>query len=142
MARIAVANQRRRILEIPFRRAAMSVDLARVDDLDDIRALLRSNGLPTEVEESSGVEAHWVWREADGNVGTIWLDIVGTAGVLRSLVTDAGFGGRHVATALCDRAEDEAQRRGSAAVYLLTESAGGFFERRGYRTVDRKTVPD
>jgi amino-acid N-acetyltransferase len=120
----------------------MTLEVARVSDLDNIRALLRSNGLPTEDLDASGVQAHWVWRDAGCVVGTVGLDIVDTAAVIRSLVTDPGFRGRHIATALCDAAEEAARRRGVTAVYLLTESAVGLFERRAYRAINRAAVPD
>jgi amino-acid N-acetyltransferase len=120
----------------------MTVEIAQADDLASIRALLRSNGLPTEDLDAGGAQAHWVWRDAAGVVATVGLDVVGTVAVLRSLVTDAAFRGQHLATALCDAAEDEARFRGVTAVYLLTESAADLFERRGYRAVDRATVPN
>jgi amino-acid N-acetyltransferase len=123
-------------------RPIMSVEVARVSDLDDIRSLLRSNGLPTEDLEASGVEAHWVCRDAGRVAGSVGMDVVGTVAVVRSLVTDPEFRGQHVATALCDAVEDHARRRGVTAAYLLTESASGFFERRGYRAVARAAVPD
>ena len=120
----------------------MALEVAQAGDLADIRALLRSSRLPAEDLDAGGVHAHWVWREAGRVVGTAGLDVVGTVAVMRSLVTDPEFRGQGIATALCDAAEDEARRRGVTAVYLLTESAAALFERRGYRTVDRATVPD
>jgi amino-acid N-acetyltransferase len=119
----------------------MSLEVARVSDRDDIHALLRSNGLPTEDFEASGIESHWVWRDAGRVVATVGMDVIGTAAVVRSLVTMSPYRGQHVATALCNAVEDDARARGVTAVYLLTESAAELFERRGYRIVDRATVP-
>jgi amino-acid N-acetyltransferase len=120
----------------------MTLDVAKADDLPAIRGLLSSNGLPIEDLDASAVQAQWVWRIADRVVGTVALDVVGSAAVLRSLVTDSAFRGQRIATALCDAAEDEARRRRVTAVYLLTESAAEVFARRGYRPIDRSTVPD
>jgi amino-acid N-acetyltransferase len=120
----------------------MTLEVAQAADLANIRALLRSNGLPIEDLDAGGVQTHWVWRDADRVVATVGLDVVGTVAVIRSLVTDSAFRGQHIASALCDAAEDEGRRRGVTSVYLLTESAAELFERRGYRAVDRATVPD
>jgi amino-acid N-acetyltransferase len=120
----------------------MTLHVANADDLPAIRALLLSNGLPIDDVDASPVQAHWVWRNADRVVGTVALDVVGSVAVLRSLVTDPGFRGQRIATALCDAAEDEARQRRVTAVYLLTESAVEVFARRGYRAIDRSTVPD
>ena len=69
------------------------------------------------------------------------LDVVASGAVLRSLATHPASRGQGIATALCDAAEAEAVRRGITGVYLLTESAAGFAERRGYRAIERSTVP-
>lgn len=120
----------------------MNIDVAQPTDLVGIRTLLQSSGLPSEDVDASGVQSHWVSRDAGLVVGTIGLDVVGAEAVIRSLVTHSAFRGAGIATALCDAAEEEARRRGVIAVYLLTESASRFAERRGYRTIDRATVPD
>lgn len=120
----------------------MTLEVAQTGDLANIRTLLRANGLPTEGLDAGGVQAHWVWREADRVVATVALDVVGTVAVIRSLATDPTFRGQRIATVLCDAAEDEARRRGVTAVYLLTESAAELFAGRGYRAIDRATVPD
>lgn len=120
----------------------MMIEVARLADLDNIRTLLQSNGLPADDLDDNGVQSHWVCRDANRVVATVGLDIIGAEAVLRSLVTHSDFRGEGIATALCDTAEGEARRRRVTAVYLLTESAAGFAEGRGYRTVDRATVPE
>jgi amino-acid N-acetyltransferase len=120
----------------------VAVEVARLADLEDIRTLLRCNGLPTEDLDDNGVQSHWVWRDAARVVGTVGLDTVGAEGVIRSLVTHPDFRREGIASALCDVAEREAGRRGVTAVYLLTESAADFAQGRGYQTVNRATVPD
>lgn len=57
----------------------MSIDVAQLDDLDDIRTLLQSSRLPAEDLDVGGVQAHWVWRNAGRVVGTVGLDVVGVA---------------------------------------------------------------
>jgi N-acetylglutamate synthase-like GNAT family acetyltransferase len=120
----------------------MAVAVADPGDLTNIQELLRSNGLPTEDLDAAGVRTHWVWREAGRVVGTAGLDVVGSFAVFRSLATEEAFRGQGIATALCDAAEEEAHRRGVTALYLLTETAPALFERRGYRTIDRASVPE
>ena len=120
----------------------MAIHVAQGVDAEVIRALLRSNGLPTEDFDENGIQSHWVWRDANQVVGTVGLDIIGAESVIRSLVTHPDFRRQGIATALCDVAEGEAARRGVTAVYLLTESAADFVQRRGYHMIDRAKVPD
>lgn len=67
---------------------------------------------------------------------------VGADRLLRSVVVPgatrrAGIGSRIVAAL-----ETEAKRAGADRLWLLTTDAAGFFDRIGWRTVDRDTAPD
>jgi amino-acid N-acetyltransferase len=74
-------------------------------------------------------------------VGCAALELYGAAALLRSVAVSpeargTGLGQRLVAAAL-----DRAHRLGVTSVYLLTETAAGFFPRFGFRAVERATVP-
>jgi amino-acid N-acetyltransferase len=56
--------------------------------------------------------------------------------VVEESVRGAGYG-----TALCDELEAQAAADGIDALYLLTTTAAGFFEARGYEAIDRNEAP-
>ena len=71
-------------------------------------------------------------------VGVAGLELHGGDGLLRSLAVAPGMRGRRIAENLCDEVEGGAAARGVQSVYLLTETAEGFFARRGYRRAERQ----
>jgi amino-acid N-acetyltransferase len=71
----------------------------------------------------------------------VGLEIYGTAALLRSLVVDSSLRSTGLGSALVRRAELHAAERGVRALYLLTTTAEPFFERLGYRRVDRRDAP-
>jgi N-acetylglutamate synthase-like GNAT family acetyltransferase len=81
--------------------------------------------------------------DAEGElVGCAGLEIYGSVGLLRSAVVASSRRGEGLGVALTRRLLDEAAARGLARVYLLTETAAGFFERLGFARIDRDAVED
>lgn len=122
---------------------APTLDLRAADTqtVDRVADLLRRNDLP-----ASDVTAHperFVLAFADDSlVGVGGLESAGSVGLLRSLVVRDGYRGNGYGGALCDALESRARDRGVETLYLLTTTASGFFESRGYEVVDRDTAPD
>jgi amino-acid N-acetyltransferase len=104
-------------------------------------ALLEAQGLPISDITDEHLE-HFFYIGSDGSpIGLVGVEIYGTDALLRSLVVadtarTQGFG-----ASLVQHAEDYAASHRVAAMYLLTTTAEGFFERRGYRRVDRTQAP-
>ena len=61
--------------------------------------------------------------------------------MFRSVVVEESTQGEGVGTALCERLERTARGKGIERLYLLTTTAAGFFDRRGYATIDRSESP-
>jgi amino-acid N-acetyltransferase len=109
-------------------------------DYAAIHALLTANRLPTE-----GV------REliADFVVAEDGLDVIGVAavegcgefGLLRSVAVDEKWRSHGVARRLVERLIEASRARGLAALYLLTETAEGYFPNFGFETTPREAVP-
>ena len=118
----------------------MKIRSAEPADFPAIHALLAANGLPTE-----GV------REliADFVVAEDGLDVIGVAavercgdfGLLRSVAVDENWRSHGVARRLVDRSIEVSRARGLAALYLLTETAEGYFPTFGFETTSRESVP-
>jgi amino-acid N-acetyltransferase len=115
------------------------IEPARSADLPAIVALLLANKLPR-----AGIEGHisttLVARVAGRLVGCAAIEPYGAAGLLRSVAVEPAVRGRGLGQALSQAALDLARGRGIKTVYLLTETAGGFFARFGFRTISRTEV--
>jgi amino-acid N-acetyltransferase len=105
-------------------------------DLPAVLNLLAQSRLPSE-----GVAEHFggflVAHEKERAVGAVGLEIHGHAGLLRSLVVDPAFRGTGLGIALTQALLKQARRSGLRSVFLLTETAGQFFPRFGFRAIAR-----
>lgn len=64
-----------------------------------------------------------------------------THGLLRSLVVAPEFQGRGLGERLVAEIEAVASKQGIRTLYLLTETAEGFFHTLGYAAADRREAP-
>jgi amino-acid N-acetyltransferase len=104
-------------------------------------ALLQAQGLPVSDITDEHLR-HFFFMGSDGSpTGLVGIEIYGTDGFLRSLVAAENARTRGIGSALVQHVEDYAISRRVSALYLLTTTAESFFERRGYRRVDRTEGP-
>jgi phosphinothricin acetyltransferase len=112
---------------------------AQEQDLPAILALLNRAGLPQE-----GLRDHLatalIARQDDMIVGSAAIEHHSNAALLRSVAVDQTLRNQGVGQGLTRAALDLAHRRGVTTVYLLTETAGEFFVRFGFRPIDRSAV--
>lgn len=105
-----------------------------------VQRLLAEAGLPT--GDLEGKLAGFFLAEEDGApAGVVGVEVFGASGLLRSLAVTAPLRGRGIADALCHRALSHAQGLGVEDVYLLTQTAAGYFQRWGFRPITRDVVP-
>ena len=108
-------------------------------DLPALLELLGQSALPT-----AGLAHHLdttlVAHEAGHVVGSAALELYGTTALLRSVAVAPGLRGRGLGQELTRHALALARRRKIRTVYLLTETAGGFFPRFGFRAISRDAV--
>jgi arsenite methyltransferase len=116
-----------------------SVEPAGAADLPAIEALLSAFGLPTN-RLAEHVGDALVVREGGDVVGCVALERYGESALLRSLAVRADHQGSGLGTRLTEGALDRARRAGVRELYLLTESADGFFPRFGFEPVARDQV--
>jgi arsenite methyltransferase len=118
---------------------ATIVEPASAADLAAATSLLTALGLPTE-----GLDEHiggaLVAREGGEVVGSVALELYGEAALLRSLAVRSDRQGTGLGTRLTEAALEEAHRAGVRELYLLTETADGFFPRFGFEHVERDEV--
>lgn len=108
----------------------------RPEDLAAALELLKAANLPV-----SGVEEwfdRFVVAEHGGAiVGVAGLEVYGTDGLLRSVAVSADWRGRGLGGALTEEILGRSAQEGITALYLLTETAEGFFPRHGFRRIER-----
>lgn len=108
-------------------------------ELPAVRALLEQHHLPTQGVGQDG--SFYVARVNGRVIGAIGVEHYGDAGLLRSLVVEAAQQKTGVASALVQRAVAHGARAGLAALYLLTTTAAGFFEKHGFARCMRTEAP-
>jgi amino-acid N-acetyltransferase len=120
---------------------AVAIGLARNEDISAVLTLLEQSDLPKD-----GLAGHWattlVARDDGRIVGSAALEMYGASALLRSVAVDPALRGQGLGQRLTQAALDLARQGGVTEVYLLTETAGEFFPRFGFRAVDRAQVPE
>jgi amino-acid N-acetyltransferase len=119
----------------------MNIRSATADDWSRIVTLLDSAGLP--IADLDGTQVANFLVAYDGSVvtGAVAVESFGSAGLLRSLVVDAGFRGEGLGRRLTEAAELHAHRHRLTTLFLLSTTAASFFEQRGYVASDRLLAP-
>ena len=108
-------------------------------DLPALLELLGQSALPT-AGLADHLDTTLVAHEAGHVVGSAALELYGTTALLRSVAVAPGLRGRGLGQELTRHALALARRRKIRTVYLLTETAGGFFPRFGFRAISRDAV--
>ena len=104
-------------------------------------ALLKAQGLPASDITDEHLEHFFFMGSPESPTGLVGVEICGTDALLRSLVVAETARDQGLGSALVQHAEDYAASCSVGAMYLLTTTAETFFERRGYRRVDRTEAP-
>ena len=112
---------------------------ARENDVAAIKELLTSNALPT-----AGVDDHWktfiVAREGERVIGCGGAETHQFVALIRSVAVAADRRGSGVGRRIVRQLLDRLSSRGVRQFYLLTTSAEGYFEKRGFKTIDRDEI--
>lgn len=74
-------------------------------------------------------------------IGSVGLEVYGDYGLLRSLAVSKSFRNRGIGDELLGKIEKLAITHGLAGIYLLTETAPDYFNRKGYIQIERTSIP-
>jgi amino-acid N-acetyltransferase len=107
-----------------------------------VQTLLEGASLPTSDLADVDLRNFFFAGPRDAPIGLVGLQIAAPDALLRSLVVDVKFRSAGLGSQLVARAEEYARSRGVRSIYLLTTTAERFFSARGYKCLDRSTVPD
>lgn len=114
----------------------MRIERAEPSDLPAVEALLSSAGLPL-AGAAQAFESGVVAREGALILGAAAVERYGSAGLLRSVVVTPDRRRTGLGHDLVQAAEELARRQGVRELYLLTETAIGWFPRLGYTAIPR-----
>ncbi len=104
-------------------------------------ALLEATGLPSADLSAEQLRHFLFCGPRDAPTGLVGLEILGRDALLRSLAVAPAARRSGLGSTLVRHAERHASERGVRSLYLLTLTARGFFEMRGYRVVSRESCP-
>lgn len=110
-------------------------------DAEAIRTLLELNSLPT-ADLLTAQPEFIVAHEGPTLVGAGALQCVTESVLLRSVVVLAEHRNSGVGRLIVKELERRAREEGFSELILLTQSAQRFFERQGYRVIERERAPD
>lgn len=107
---------------------------------DKIVELLAAEKLP--VADLPETLDNFIVAIQDGNVvGVGGVEVYGNYGLLRSLAVHPDHRNAGVAGKLLARLDSVSKKNGLSALYLLTETAPAYFERKKYSKITREEVP-
>jgi len=112
---------------------------AQPNEREIIRALLLNADLPTETVEGGPTE-FFVGLRNGRIVSVAGLEFYGKDALLRSVVVLPEFRRTGLGTLLIDYMLTIAKTRSIERLFLLTETARGFFEKRGFTVIQRSAV--
>lgn len=127
--------------QINFMPINTTVAAATNDDRPFIETLLTTEKLPIK-DLPASLDRYWVVRDKDRIIGVIGLELHPPYGLLRSLAVSPDHRGFGIGNILARTVEEQAVGLGLESIYLLTETAKSYFEKRGYTLVERDATPD
>jgi amino-acid N-acetyltransferase len=117
----------------------ITITPATAADLEPIKALLTANGLPT-----AGVDDHWktfiVARDGEQMVACGGAEAYQFAALIRSIAVDPAHRSQGLGRRIVRQLLDRLASRGLREFYLLTTDAEAYFQKRGFKTIDRDEV--
>lgn len=111
------------------------------ESFEAFRSLLKASNLPAD-DLDYKKDLLVGYYEGDDLVGTGGLEVHGPYALLRSLSVKLGIRGKSVGTTITAFLLDEAKKQKIKSIYLLTETARGFFQKKGFTDVPRDRVPE
>lgn len=109
-------------------------------DSQKVAAFLAAAKLPTS-DLPDGLPNFFVALDNDELVASAGVEIFGKIGLLRSVAVAPARRGGGLGTQIVRAAIENARAQGATDIWLITDSAAGYFEKHGFRAVERSAAP-
>jgi thioredoxin type arsenate reductase len=113
---------------------------ARPEDKETVIALLHKSQLLT-ADLPPNLTGFVIAKDRETCVGVAGLEHFGNVALLRSVAVDPDYQGQRIAAHLVSQLLETAKVDGLTELYLITTTADRYFERYGFKPVDRLEVP-
>jgi amino-acid N-acetyltransferase len=113
--------------------------------LEKLQQFLLANKLPhqdIDVESSNTKMFLGYYDEVGELIGSGELEFYGDAALLRSLTVKENQRGKNLGKKIVDDLVSQARKASINNIFLLTETAKDFFEKKGFKTISRNAVPE
>jgi amino-acid N-acetyltransferase len=110
------------------------------DDLKVIKSLLDSVSLPS-VDIEKHLSNFFVLKNGGDIIGTIGMEVYEDTALLRSLAVKKYFQNKGYGQRLYQTLISKAKKMDVMKIYLLTETAVGFFSKEGFQEIKRELAP-
>lgn len=127
--------------EPPINRVERSIDRGQASDLAGIRWLLAMEKMPIRDITVESLEHCLVYRDGLGVIAVVFVERIGEVGLLRSLVVTIPYGGCGIGRQMVQVAEKFASQLGVRSLFVVTDSATGFFEQLNFHHADCDLAP-
>lgn len=119
----------------------INITPANVEHKEAVVSLLQSAGLPVK-DLPHQLQNFYIAMNNGFVVGAIGLETYDRNGLLRSLVVKPEYQKMKIAAALVNEVENLGKSLGLNSIYLLTETAKDYFDRKGYEPIVREQAPE
>lgn len=113
-----------------------------ISEIEEVIHLLEECNLPADdIGSNQQVECYGI-RDKSNLIGLVGLEVLGSVALLRSLAVSLESRGNSIGKELVNFAESRSASLGVSQLYLLTTTAYNYFERLGYKVINRDLAPE
>ncbi|ULQ51814.1 arsenic resistance N-acetyltransferase ArsN2 [Flavihumibacter fluvii] len=116
------------------------IEPAAAEDFSSVCALLESEQLPIS-DLRKDMKHFFLAIIGETTVGAIGLDPYGSAGLLRSMIVLPGYRHMGIAAYLVETLETHAKQQAIKELFLITNTAEGFFTKMGFNKISKDQLP-
>jgi amino-acid N-acetyltransferase len=114
---------------------------ATASDYPKVCQLLQSENLPI-IDIPKDLPHFFVKTDSNEIVGAAALELYENAALLRSMIVLPFYRNKGIASELVDELTLEARRKSVRSLFLITNTAEDFFNRKGFRKVEKENVDE
>ncbi len=117
------------------------MNVNRITEISKVKKLLDEFSLPTsDLNEKDRLQLFGIF-ENDSLIACVGVETYGENGLLRSLAVTTGSREKQIGRRLCEYIESHCLQHGVKRLFLLTETADGYFTKLGYKIWQRDGAP-